>query len=453
MIGLARREFLAATGAALAAGTVGACTQETANGESQAPEADAPEASGQISRQASGDGWEAVRNQFVLSDGLIHMSAMLIASHPRPVREAIEEHRQALDSDPVTTVESNNEPLKQAARAAAGEYLGLDGSAIALTDSTTMGVGLVYNGLRLREGQEILSTEHDYYVTHESIRLASERTGATVRKIALFDDIASVSADGIVERIAGAIRPETRVLAVTWVHSSTGLKLPLAAIAEALAEANAEREEGDQVLFCVDAVHGFGVEDATLPDLGCDFMMAGCHKWLFGPRGTGIIAGTERGWRSVVPSIPSFIADRVFDAWITGGEPPGPTNAAAMTPGGFKPFEHQWAMTQAFEFQQGIGKARVAERTHALAGQLKEGLAEMPHVILHTPRSADLSAGIVAFDVDGMSPSAVVGSLRQRGIIASVSPYANPHVRLTPSIRNSPDEIETVLVEIRALGD
>jgi isopenicillin-N epimerase len=57
----------------------------------------------------------------------------------------------------------------------------------------------------------------------------------------------------------------------------------------------------------------------------------------------------------------------------------------------------------------------------------------------------------VCFDVDGMAPAAVVRRLRERRIIASVAPYATPHVRLTPSIRNSPAEIETVLRELRTL--
>jgi isopenicillin-N epimerase len=98
-----------------------------------------------------------------------------------------------------------------------------------------------------------------------------------------------------------------------------------------------------------------------------------------------------------------------------------------------------------------IGKARVAERTRELAGQLKDELRAMPHVTLHTPRLDKLSAGIVSFDVEGLSPAAVVKRLRERRIIASVAPYAVPHVRLTPCIQNTPAEIDTVLQEVRAL--
>ena len=38
---------------------------------------------------------------------------------------------------------------------------------------------------------------------------------------------------------------------------------------------------------------------------------AACDKWLFGPRGTGIVWGNERAWRSVNPIIPTFMDDEV----------------------------------------------------------------------------------------------------------------------------------------------
>ncbi|MCT7378402.1 aminotransferase class V-fold PLP-dependent enzyme [Chelativorans salis] len=396
--------------------------------------------------------WEWLRGLFDLSPDTVHMSSMLLASHPRPVREAIEEHRRALDADPVRYLARNDNRLTAAARQAAGEYLGIHSSHVALTDSTTMGVGLVYTGLKLRPGDDVLTTTEDYYVTHESLRLAAERTGAAVRKIPLFERVEEASEDEIVTRIVEAVRPRTRLVALTWVHSNTGLKLPVAAVAAALREVNAERDEEDQVLLGLDAVHGFGVEDARFAELGCDFFMAGCHKWLFGPRGTGIAALSDRGLALARPSIPSFTDDAVFSAWLQeDGAPPGGNSGPRMTPGGFKPFEHIWALPEAFALHSQIGRERVAERTHVLAGALKDALSGLPNVAVRTPRDASLSAGIVSFDVEGAHPEAVVSSLRSRNIIASAAPYAVQHVRLTPSIRNSEGEIERVAAALREI--
>lgn len=393
--------------------------------------------------------WGEVRDLFALSPDTIHMSAMLLSSHPAPVRNAIARHREALDADPVAYLESRGEELTQASREAAARYLGMHSVHIVLTDSTTMGLGLIYTGLRLRSGQEVLTTEEDYYVTHVSLRHAAERSGASLRRIALYDEAASADPDEIVERIAAEIRPETRLLALTWVHSSTGLKMPVPAISAALREINAERDEGNEVLFGLDAVHGFGVETANFFELGVDYLMAGCHKWLFGPRGTGIVAIGERGLSAVRPTIPSFDDSEVFSAWYAGRVPRGRNSGARMTPGGFKAFEHYWALPEAFRLHADIGRERVAARTHALASAMKAALEGIDGVVVRTPRSEALSSGIVAFDVDGLASSAVVSRLRVRGVIATVAPYPSAHVRLTPCIRNSEDEIDRAARHLR----
>jgi len=398
------------------------------------------------------DPWDEVRRQFDLDPEYLHFASFVLASHPGPVREAIERHRRGLDRNTELYLNENGPRLGEETLAAASTYLKADPQEIALTDSTTMGLGLLYGGLRLREGQEILTTEHDFYSTHEALRLRAERTGASIRRIALYQNIRSVSVDEIVQTIRGALAPQTRVVALTWVHSSTGLKLPIRPIAEMLAESNAIREEQDRVLLCVDGVHGLGVEDARMEELGCDFFVAGCHKWLFGPRGTGLIWGKRGAWPAVMPIIPTFELQSIL-AWISGREPAGLAPGAAMTPGGYHSFEHRWALAEAFRFHQQIGKDRIAERTHLLSRQLKEGLATMPHVTLYTPMETDLSAGIVCFEVAGLASEEVVARLQsEHRLIASVTPYVTRYVRLGPSLVNSTAEVEQALEAIRAFG-
>ncbi len=98
---------------------------------------------------------------------------------------------------------------------AASDYLGVSPTEIALTDSTTMGLGLLYGGLALRSGQEILTTTHDRYATETALRLAAERSGATTRRVALYRDGASASQQEIVGTLVRAVTPRTRVVAVT----------------------------------------------------------------------------------------------------------------------------------------------------------------------------------------------------------------------------------------------
>lgn len=400
---------------------------------------------------ASPPGWQAVRDQFPLSRDLIHLAGFFLASHPTPVREAIERHRAGLDADPIGYWFAHEKKQEAAVLQAAAGYLAVAPPDIALTDSTTMGLGLLYGSLALGQGQEILTTTHDHYSTETSLRLRAERTGASLRRIALYDDLRRVAMERLVDRLIKEVRPNTRIVAVTWVHSSTGLKLPIAAMAEALERLNQSRTKDDRVIFCVDGVHALGVEDFRLGDVGCDFFIAGTHKWMFGPRGTGLVWGHPRAWPLAKAIIPTFDTE-AYDMWMKVIPPRPLSPSAYMTPGGFHSFEHRWALDQAFVFHQTMGKARVTARIHDLNDQLKQGLAAMRHVTLHTPTSRELSAGIVCFEVAGMSPSRVVTELRERGIVASVTPYTTQYARMAPGVLNSPAEIETVLKEVHALS-
>ena len=396
------------------------------------------------------DSWQAVRAQFELSRDFIHLAGFFLASHPTPVRAAIERHRRGLEVDPIGYWFEHEEKQEAAVLRAAADYLAVDPTEIALTDSTTMGLGLLYGGLTLRDGQEILATMHDHYSTETSLRLSAERTGATIRRIPLYESLRNVSRLELFDNLIKNIRPNTRIVAVTWVHSSSGLKLPIQEMAQAIRKLNESRAEQERVIFCVDGVHALGVEDFRLPDVGCDFLVAGTHKWMFGPRGTGLVWGHQQAWPVANAIIPTFNT-QAYDAWMGLSPPKDLPKSVYMTPGGFHSFEHRWALDEAFTFHRAIGKTRVTQRIYELNQQMKQGLAKMPHVTLHTPMSQDLSAGIICFEVAGMTPRQVIERLRQRQIIGSVTPYATQYARLAPSLLTLTADIERALEEIQKL--
>ena len=193
--------------------------------------------------------WGRIRDQFALSREYVHLAGFFLVSHPTAVREAIEAHRRGLDENPFGYFVSNVERLEGAVLGAASAYLGARPVDLALTDSTTSGLGLLYGNLRLLAGQEILTTTHDHYATDESLRYRAERTGATVRRVPLYASPATASADEMVEALVRAVTPKTRIVAVTWVHSGTGVKLPIRRIADALDRLNAGRDEDDRALL------------------------------------------------------------------------------------------------------------------------------------------------------------------------------------------------------------
>jgi isopenicillin-N epimerase len=373
-----------------------------------------------------------------------------VVSHPKHVQDAIDEYRKQLDEDLVLYTEEMENKNMQKVREAAAAYFGVPNpDDIAVTDSTTMGLGLTYTALNLQKGQEVLTTDHDHYSQHEAIRQATHRTGATCRRIAMYQNLSAVTKEEIVAMTIGAIGEQTRVLGITWVHSSSGLKTPVAEIAAALKKINVQRDKNNKVLLLVDGVHGFGIEKESVEELGCDFFIAGCHKWIYGPRGTGIVVATPAAWQTVTPVIPSFT--EVMDAVIAEEERPKEMDGKQMTPGGFHSLEYRWALCDAFQWMVGLGKEAVYQRVHELNRRCKEGLASMRHVKLHTPMSDDLSAGIISFEIKGLSTEEAVKKLNEKKVVATASPYKTSWVRFTPGIINSEKETDKALEVVNAL--
>ncbi|WP_102796933.1 aminotransferase class V-fold PLP-dependent enzyme [Bowmanella denitrificans] len=435
-----RRTFLTGAGLAVAATSL---SQLTLADNTQPPQ------SGVTPPIAPAD-WQGLRKLFPLTYDYIHLATFLLASHPKPVADAIEAHRRAFDSNPADYWHAHFMTIDGQICASAAGYMGVRAEQIALTDSTTMGLALVYSGLKLAADDEILQSVHDHYSTDLSLQLRADRTGAKVKRIALYKHPAAVSEPEVLANLKAGISDRTRVVAVTWVHSSTGVKLPVRAMADAIAKINAKRSESQQILFLVDGVHGFGIEDQDISQLGCDFFIAGTHKWIFGPRGTGVIWGNGRAWQSSNAVIPSF--SQSYDVWLGNSSQDQVPIGEHMSPGGFHSFEHRWALPQAFALHLQLGKANVQKRIHQLNSQTKQGLAKMPHVTLYTPMDPGLSSGLVCFDVKGMSADDVVKALHSKGIIMSATPYRQSYARFAPSLINNEQEIERALAAIAALA-
>ena len=368
-----------------------------------------------------------MRAQFNLDPALAQFAAFVLSPHTKVLDAAIAGYRDRLGIDTETALLAGVE-LEDAVRQAAAAYAGGSPDQYALTDSTTMGIATMYGGLSLGPGDEVLTTTHDFYSTEESLRLLAERTGAKVERVTLYDDPAAATRgrDG---RAAWPppSRRGRRWWRVTWVHSSTGVRLPIQEISAALE--GLSKVPRDQYVLCVDGVHGFNAVDVDLPDLGCDFLATGTHKWLFGPRGTGILWG--RDWDPLTELIPTFSGTQ--------------DGAGRLTAGGYHTFEHRWAVADAFGFMGQIGRDRIVARTVEQATQLKEGVAGLDGITLVTPTRPGALRGHrlprrARHDARERRPVAArAGHRRQRDAVPGLLPAARAeHRRPVPSRWTTP---------------
>jgi len=385
-----------------------------------------------LAAPATDDPWTGLKQLFNQDPDYLHFSDFPVATHPKPVREGIERYRAQIDRNPGLAMDWDlQETWKREGqvREWAGRYLKATPPQIALTGSTSEGLAMIYGGIKVRPDQEILTTVHEHYATEYSLDFRVRKEQTQVRKIRLFDSANRVSADEVLGNIQRNIRPNTRVLGMTWVQSGSGVKLPIGEIGKLVEEHNRNRDDKDRILYVVDGVHGFGVENLDFPDMHCDFFIAGTHKWMFGPRGTGLVCARDPQNNDVTPMVPTFSEDKDF--------------ATVMTPGGYHAFEHRWAADEAFKLHLQLGKAQVQARIHALNTELKDQLLAHPKIELVTPHSPELSAGFTFFRVNGQDSDAVAAyMMKNRVVIDAVDRDVGPVIRTAPGLLNSSAEIQ-----------
>src|SRR5471032_1466171 len=400
-----RRTFLKQAGVFAASLPLGAALMPQALANSPAP--------------AANDPWTGFKQLFTQDPNYLHFSNFLVTSHPKPVRDAIDRYRQQIDHNPGLAMNWGLEETwkrEGQVREWAGRYLNAKPAQIALTGSTSEGLAMIYGGIKLRPDQEILTTVHEHYATQNALDFRVLKQGTQVRRFTLFEDASRVSADEILGNIQRSIRPNTRVLGMTWVQSGSGVKLPIGEIGRLVDALNRNRDENDRILYVVDGVHGFGVENLDFPDMHCDFFIAGTHKWMFGPRGTGIVCARSQQVRDVSPLLPTFSEDTNF--------------ATSMSPGGYHAFEHRWALDKAFELHLQLGKAEVQARIQQLNSLIKQRLQADPRIELVTPINPELSAGFSFFRVKGQDSDKVAAYLmRNKVVVDAVDRDVGPVVR------------------------
>ncbi|TBU88045.1 aminotransferase [Stutzerimonas kirkiae] len=382
------------------------------------------------------DKWSQFRRLFSIDERYIHLANFLIAPHPLPVKEAIEAYRAELDANPGLMMDYDRQTTwknEHNVRSWAARYLEVEPGQIALTGSTTQGLALVYGGIHITPGQEILTGTHEHSSSYAALEFRNQSDGTPVRHISLFQDPHQVSVDEVLGNLQRNLRPNTRVIGMTWVHSGSGVKLPIKEIGQWIREQNKKRDKKEHILFCVDGVHGFGVEDVRFADLNCDFLIAGTHKWLFGPRGTGIICAASEELNNISPTQATFSPHTNF--------------GTIMSPGGYHAFEHRWALAKAFELHLQLGKNDIQQRIHALNSYCKQRLQELTNVELVTPLSPELSAGFTFFRIAGQGDQEGVGAylIENRVIADAVDRDAGPVLRLAPGLLNNEAEIDKVI--------
>lgn len=216
---------------------------------------------------------------FLLREDVTFLNHGSFGACPRPVFETYQRFQLELESEPVDFLGRRLTELMRAPRVALGKFLGTSEENVVGVVNATAGLNIVAQSLALNEGDEILTTDHEYSALEKTWAYVARRTGAKIVVVTV--PMPLVSEQAFTETIIGAMTDRTRVLFLSHITSPTALVFP---IEPSIAEA---RRRG--IWSVIDGAHTPGHIPLDLEAMGVDFYSGNCHKWMMTPKGSAFL--------------------------------------------------------------------------------------------------------------------------------------------------------------------
>jgi len=363
-------------------------------------------------------------SDYLLSPGLIHLNTASLGATPRAVLDRMLQAWHELESDPVRMAYFKDDDTVVAAaervRARAAALLGCDADDVLITRCTTDGMCIVAQGMRWAAGDRVLTTDQEHHGGSYCWEYEVQRRGAAIDRVTIAPKDHDTAA--IVRRFADAITPATRAISVSHVFTSTGLRMPIAQIS-ALAH-----EHG--ALCIVDGAQAVGGMPVDVKALGCDAYATSGHKWLMGPKGTGLLYVAKNASAAIQPI--QWQEDHRYGA-----------NSA-----GVGPLPLVIGLGAAIERLQAIGMADVERHNLALRNRAYAGLKKIPKLSIVSPPPGPLATALVTCKLpDEIDSRALREKLfdKYRIVVKMIEKQWFNGIRISPHVLNTDADVDAVL--------
>jgi len=320
--------------------------------------------------------WDALSKHFLFQDGLIMMNNGTVGPMPKPVFHTLMKYFRVQVTNPFD-VYAFIPRKKEEVRTKLAQFIHASPDEVIITRNTTEGMNFVANGLDMEEGDEVLLSTMEHPGGTHPWRLKEKRFGIKIKEVPI--GLPPKSVDEIVSAFEKAITPRTKIISISHTVFISGLIVPLKELSQM----------------------GIGMLDLDMERLGIDFFASSPYKWLGAPTGRGLLYVRKEAQDRLWPTIASSGWNRYPNArkYETLGQ-----RADALT----------FALGEAIDFQNAIGRERIERRIKTLAGYLKRELKQIPGVKLHTSEDPYLSGGLTAFSVEGVDPEKIVNYMREK---------------------------------------
>lgn len=319
------------------------------------------------------------------------------------------------------------EAVADEARSAVASLVHADPEDVVLTHGTTEGVNMVLHGLPWEPGDGLVTCDLEHPAIREPVGILEERYGVAARVVEVPPES---SAQEMVRRIQSALDPRTRLVALSHIQYTCGLRMPMEEIAKAVHRAGA--------LLLVDGAQTAGQVPLDVERLGADFYALSGQKWLLGPLGTGALFIKREQRERLRPLLTSR-------EWAERLGREGTALASQSVA--------LWAgLAEAVRTVTDLGLEWIEERCLALAQRLKGALSEVPGCTLTGPTPPELSCGLVSVAVESWEPPSLVERLWDRWRIVARAVGYPAGVRFSTAAFNTEEEVDRVAQAVAELA-
>lgn len=333
-----------------------------------------------LATAADEDYWTTIQQAFSVTRGIVNLNNGGVSPSPRIVTEAFVRYTWQQEDATAYTMWQILEPQSETVRTGLAEIFGCSPEEIAITRNASESLETLLMGMDFKPGDEILTTTQDYPRMLTTLRQRELREGLKLNLIKI--PIAPKNVNDIAAAFERAVTPRTKLILISHQINLTGQITPVKKVCEMA------RSRGIETI--VDGAHSFAQFDFKRDDLGCDYFGTSLHKWIYAPKGTGMLYVR----REKIPKVWALMAseDRNKND-IRKYEEIG-THSAAM----------RLAIGEAILFHNAIGAKRKEERLRYLSRYWMNKLKDIPKVGFNTSFDPLQSCAIANFKIDGVDP-------------------------------------------------
>ncbi len=308
-------------------------------------------------------------SEYLFAPGLIYLNTGTLGPCRRDTIEESKKEWEELESLPVKYYGKwGAEPLAEKTRTIAARFVGCDVGEMAITTSTTDGMNAIAQGLRLKASDRILTTDQEHGGGILGWKYLEKYHGVGLDIITI--PPGENNAAAILNRINDSIKKETRLISISHIFSSTGLRLPIAEIS------SLARSKG--IICIVDGAQAAGAIKVNVKELGCHAYATSGHKWLMGPKGTGLLY--------ISKEVQDMIRPMQFEeTYNTYSEGSGVVNLACIL-----------GLGKAIEYLESAGIDKIEEHNLSLRNRLYEQLSGMKNITIVSAPAGPLASPMLA---------------------------------------------------------